>query len=69
MALFLLSAQCKIDRFKLLHDARIFPIPIMRLLQSNLSMKVYNLVAKVEGKIGVIKVTHSILCTLLAVSS
>ena len=34
--------ECNIDRFRLLHDTCIFPVPIKRLLIPSLRMKVYN---------------------------
>ena len=51
--------QCNIDRSRLLHDTQICSIPIMRLLQPSLQMKVYNVGAQVERQIEVIKVTDS----------
>ena len=52
-------AQCNIDRFRLQHDTLILPIPIMRLLQPSLCMKVYNLGAQVKRRMSVIKVIDS----------
>jgi hypothetical protein len=40
------STECNVDRFRLLHDTHFFPIPIMRLLQPRLWMKVYNICAQ-----------------------
>ena len=34
--------QCNSERFRLLHDTKNVPLPIMRLLQPSLGMKVYN---------------------------
>jgi hypothetical protein len=34
--------KCNSDRFRVLYDTQIFPIPIMRLLQPSQGMKVYN---------------------------
>ena len=52
-------AQCYIDRFRLLHDTTYFPIPITRLLQTSLGIKVYNVGAQIERKFGIVKVTDS----------
>jgi hypothetical protein len=51
---------------RLLHETLIFPIPIMRLLQPSLQIKVYNVGAQVEREFRVIKVMDSDTCLHLA---